>query len=84
MSENIKPVTMISEYFLKTSLKLNRGFIAIVETIPTIKKFNTNNPTNKYVLFTKLNKLNMSGINVNINKAIRLFDVLSSIFISLH
>ena len=35
-------------YFRIMSLKLNRGFIAIVETIPTIRKSNANNPINKY------------------------------------
>lgn len=50
--ENIKPKGMINLSFRITSLKDNNGRIAFVEAIPTITKFNANNPTNKNVLFT--------------------------------
>lgn len=78
--ENNKPKGIIDVSFLNTSLIPNRGFIAIVETIPTIKKSNANNPINKYVLFTSLNKLNIRGINDKMNKTTKLLDVLSAIF----
>lgn len=58
----------------------NKGCFTFVALIPTIKKFTANNPTNKIVLFTKFIKLNISGINVNMNKTTKLLDVELAIF----
>ena len=76
MNENNRPKGMICLIFRIISLKLNKGFIAIVETIPTTKNSIANNPTNKYGLLIIFNILAVSGINDNITKTIKIFDEL--------
>lgn len=76
INENIKPKGMICLILRTISLKLNKGFMAIVETIPTIKNSKANNPINRYELFTIFNTLVISGIKDNITKAINIFDEL--------